>query len=109
MADNAKTATIWARAKPLAIALGIGLLVGPFVSNAMGWQVTSSVAKARVHSGVLEQHAMICAAKARAEVPTAAKLDRDARGKLAERMAVLPGVPEPGWEVTNACTDLLLN
>jgi len=97
----------WARIKPMAIALAVGLVLGPFVSNAMGWQVTSSSAKAQAYVGVVEQRALICEARARAEVKEPAKLDWDARSALARKMATLPGVAEPDWEMTNACAGKL--
>lgn len=107
MATSEGIADKLARMKPLAIALGIGLLAGPFISNSIGWQVTSGTAKAQVRTGLVEQNALICAAKARAEVKETGKLDWDARSALAKKMAVMPGMPDPDWELTTACANKL--
>src|SRR5436190_15598035 len=97
----------WARIKQLAIDLAVGLVVGPFASNYMGWQVTSTAAKAQAHTGIIEQRALICEAKARAEVKEPGKLEWSARSDLAKSMGVLPGVAAPDWEMTSACASKL--
>lgn len=107
MAAKENLGAKWARIKPVVIALGVGLVVGPFVSNAMGWQVTSGAAKAQARVDVVEQRALICEARARAEVKEPGKLDWDARSALAKKMSTLPGVVEPDWELTNACANKL--
>jgi hypothetical protein len=107
MFETKKIGAIWARVKPLAIALGIGLVIGPFISNYMGWQVTSTAARAQAHVSVVEQRALICEARARLEVKEPGKLDSNARGELAKKMSTLPGVPEPNWELTSACASKL--
>ena len=58
----------WTTAKPLAIALTIGLVAGPLISNYVGWQVTSRTARAEVRAGIVDQQAMFCEARARADV-----------------------------------------
>ena len=97
----------WQAMKPLAIALGVGLLAGPFISNAMGWQVTAGASTVRARADVVEQRAMICAAKARAEMPDTSKLDWSARSDLAKKMAVVPGFPDQDSEIARACADKL--
>src|SRR5689334_8918776 len=57
-------ASKWTAAKPAAIALAIGLVAGPLISNAIGWQVTSGTARAEIHAGIVEQQAMFCEARA---------------------------------------------
>jgi hypothetical protein len=103
MLETKGVMSLWARVKPIAIAFGVGALVGPFVSNSMGWQVTGNTARAQAYSSLIEHHAMICDARARLEVKEPGKLDWDARSALAKRMAVLPGVPDPSWDQTQAC------
>jgi hypothetical protein len=56
---------------------------------------------------VVEQRALICEARARLEVKEPGKLDSSARSELAKKMSTLPGVPEPGWELTSACANKL--
>lgn len=96
-------ASKWTAAKPAAIALVIGLVAGPLISNAIGWQVTSGTARAELHDGLVEQQAVFCEARARAEVPTAAKLDWEARYALAGKWAVMPGSAPADPDVTSAC------
>jgi hypothetical protein len=93
----------WTAVKPAAIALAIGLVAGPLISNAIGWQVTSHTARAELHAGIVEQQAVFCEARARAAVPTAAKLDWDARYALAGKWAVMPGSDPADSDVTSAC------
>lgn len=97
----------WEAWRPLAFAFGIGLIVGPFVSNQMGWQVTRSNATEQVRKNGIHELALVCAAQARTEEPSPASLDWNARYKLAEKWAVMPGqtVANPG--VASACSDML--
>jgi hypothetical protein len=99
--DTAKSK--WAEYKPQAIALAIGLVVGPFVSNYMGWQVTSSKAAAEVRAGVVEVQAAWCNTRARLAVAAPDKLDWSARLDLAKKWSVMPGTEAADTEVTNAC------
>lgn len=96
-------ASKWAAARPAAIALAIGLVAGPLVSNSIGWQVTSGTARAEVHAGIVEQQAMFCEARARADMPTAGTLDWTARYELAGKWAVMPGSAPADSDVTSAC------
>ena len=96
-------ASKWAAARPAAIALAIGLVAGPLISNSIGWQVTSSTARAQVHAGIVEQQATFCEARARADMPTAATLDWTARYELAGKWAVMPGSAPGDSDVTSAC------
>jgi hypothetical protein len=96
-------ASKWTAAKPAAIALAIGLVAGPLISNAIGWQVTSGTARAEIHAGIVEQQAMFCEARARAAMPTAATLDWTARYELAVKWAVMPGSAPADSDVTSAC------
>jgi hypothetical protein len=93
----------WQTAKPAALALLVGLVAGPYISNALGWQVTSGTAAARARAGVVEQLASVCDAQARTEVQDPSKLESTARGGLAKKWAVMPGGPSADSDVTTAC------
>jgi len=87
-----------ARRHPLAI----GLVAGPLISNYMGWQVTNRTAQAEVHAGIVEQQAVYCEARARADVPAAGALDWTARYQLAVKWAAMGTAPADS-DVTSAC------
>jgi hypothetical protein len=102
-----EAAAKWQAVKPVVIALGIGLVVGPFISNYAGWQVTSSSARAALHDGMIEQLAQICVQRAHAEVKDTSKLEWDARTALAKKWAILSKVADDGAEVTTSCAQKL--
>jgi hypothetical protein len=93
----------WAATKPQAIALAIGLVAGPFISNFVGWQVTSSAAHTQARAGIVEQLSSFCDVRAREAVNNPGKLDWSARGELAKKWAVMPGATSAESDVTNAC------
>jgi hypothetical protein len=95
----------WQTAKPAALALLIGLVAGPYISNALGWQVTSGTAAARARAGIVEQLASVCVAQARTEVPDPSELEPTARGSLAKKWAVMGGTSDS--DVTTACAEKL--
>ena len=97
----------WETAKPLAFAFAIGLVTGPLVSNYVGWQVTSRTARADLHAGIVEQQAIFCEARARADVSAPDKLGWDARYELAKKWAIMPGATEPPSGVASACASKL--
>jgi len=97
----------WETAKPLAFAFAIGLVTGPLVSNYVGWQVTSRTAQADLHAGIVEQQAIFCEARARADVTAPDKLGWDARYELAKKWAIMPGATEPPSGVASACASKL--
>jgi len=97
----------WETAKPLAFAFAIGLVTGPLVSNYVGWQVTSRTARADLHAGIVEQQAIFCEARARADVTAPDKLGWDARYELAKKWAIMPGATEPPSGVASACASKL--
>ncbi|HJQ56131.1 MAG TPA: hypothetical protein VJ890_04455 [Vineibacter sp.] len=98
----------WETIKPRAIALAIGLVMGPFISNFLGWQVTSSSAQRQLSQSVTEQQALFCEARARADVKEPSKLDYTARRNLAEKWAVMPGKTSAESGVVSACADKLV-
>jgi hypothetical protein len=87
--------------------LAIGLIAGPLIANYAGWQVTSSTANAQLKAGVVEQQALFCDARARAEVPDPAPLGWSARRDLAQKWAVMPGASSADPAVISACADKL--
>lgn len=93
----------WETLKPVAIALAIGLVAGPFISNFVGWQVTSGAAQAQLRAGVVEQVALFCEERARSEVKDLGKLDWSARNDLAKKWAVVPGAAAAESDATYAC------
>ncbi len=99
----ARVAERWKSVKPIVIALGIGLIIGPFISNWAGWQITSGSAHAQVRAGVMEQQDLFCEQKARADVASAGMLDWTARSELAKKWLVMPGAPSADSNVTSAC------
>jgi hypothetical protein len=99
--------TRWETAKPLAFAFAAGLIVGPLFSNYLGWQVTSHTAQAEMHAGIVEQQALFCEARARADVAAPEKLGWDARYELAKKWSIMPGASEPPAGVASACAGKL--
>ena len=93
--------------KLAALALLIGLAAGPYISNFLGWQVTSSTALTRERAGIVDRLAAVCDAQARAEVQDPSKLDWDARGNLAKKWAVMPGATSADTDVLAACAEKL--
>jgi len=93
----------WTQRKPQLVALAIGLIAGPLLSNYAGWQVTSGNARAQVRAGIVEQQATYCAIHARAAVAAPEKLEWSARIDLARKWAVMPGTEAAEIDVTNAC------
>jgi hypothetical protein len=101
----------WADAAPtrklagwLFMGLALGLVAGPLISNAYGWQVTADAARVQAAAAVLDSKAEICVARARAAYPAAAGLDWGARRELASQWAVMPGSTFADADVTTACT-----
>jgi predicted MFS family arabinose efflux permease len=100
------TESKWDNARPAALALMLGLVAGRYISNFLGWQVASGTL-ARQRAAIVEQLASICNAQARTEVQDPSKLDRIARGDLAEKWAVMPGRTAADSDVTAACAGKL--
>jgi hypothetical protein len=93
----------WLAAKPIVFALAIGLVAGPLISNYMGWQVTRGTAQSQMRDNVTEQLAMVCAARAKADVTNTGALDWSARNALAKKWAVAAGAPLTDLDVADAC------
>jgi hypothetical protein len=103
MATWDRLASTWQTMKPRVIFLAIGLIAGPFVTNSIGWQVTSGAAKAELRDGLVEQSASICAERAHAAVKDTSKLDWTARTDLAEKWGIMPGATSTDSDVKFAC------
>lgn len=98
----------WTRAKPLLLALCAGLVAGPIISGMVGFQMRTSTAHTLAHNGVIEQQAIYCADRARADTPDTARLDWSARNALARRFATYPaGGTSIDADVARACADRL--
>lgn len=98
----------WTTAKPLLLALGVGLVAGPIISGMVGFQMRTSTAQTLAHSGVVEQRAIYCADRARVETPDTARLDWSTRNTLARRFATSPvGGNDVDPDVARACADRL--
>jgi hypothetical protein len=106
MAVNAATAK-WRAYKPFILPFLIGFVLGPFFSAYMGWQVTSSSARAQLHAGIVNTQASYCEARARLDNKEPSKLDWTARTDLAKKWATLPGADTADSEVARACADKL--
>jgi len=105
---RADAAVRWTRAKPLLLALCVGLVAGPIISGMVGFQMRTSTAHAMAHNGVVEQQAIYCAGRARADTPDTARLDWTARNALARRFATYPaGGTSIDSDVATACADRL--
>jgi hypothetical protein len=107
MASRETAASKWQTAQPLVLTLVLGLIAGPYISNVLGWQVTSGAASARARADVVERLSSVCAAQARMEIPDPSKLDQSARASLAEKWAVMPGDISAAFDVTTACAGKL--
>jgi hypothetical protein len=84
-------------------ALAIGLVAGPLISSYMGWQVTQATARTQMRENVTDQLAMICAARAKAEITDTGALDWSARNALAKKWVVAAGAPLADLDVADAC------
>jgi hypothetical protein len=81
----------WDAARPKVVALVIGLVAGPLISNFAGWQVTAGAAQTQLRAGLIEQGALFCEQRARADIKDPAVLDWNARNELAKKWATVPG------------------
>lgn len=98
----------WTRGKPLLLALAVGLIAGPIISSMAGFQIRTSTAQTLAHDGVVEQQAIYCADRARADTPNAKELDWSARNTLSRRFATNPaGGTNIDQDVARACADRL--
>ena len=104
-----RTSEIISEWKPRIIFLVIGLVLGPFISGWLGWQVTAGTMSSAVQDAVVDYRAELCAKRAQAdpEATPAALGDWSKRGELAKKWAVLPGEEEADRSVVNGCSSRL--
>lgn len=93
----------WTAAKPMVTGLAVGIVAGPLLTSFLGWQVTSRTASEQVRIGVVEQQALFCESRARAENADAAKLDWSARSELARKWSTMPGAKTAVSDVASEC------
>ena len=95
--------------KPRIIFLLIGLVLGPFISNWLGWQVTTGTMDRAVQDAVVAYRAELCAKRAQAdpEVTPAVLEDWTSRRELAEKWAVVPGEEKAESAVVSECSSRL--
>ena len=98
--------------RPRIIFLVIGLVVGPFISSWIGWQVTTGTMESAVSDAVVSYRGGLCAERARSDPEATSDMLNDTadRRKLAEKWAVLPGEEEADKNaVVRECNSLLTN
>ncbi len=95
----------WESKKSLILGLLIGLLVGPFISGTMGWQVSSAFLTRSVRNAVIEQQVAFCEMRAHAADKNAGKLEYTARYELAKVWAKMPGQDAADADVVSGCTN----
>ena len=95
--------------KPRILFLVIGLVLAPFISSSLGWQVTAGTMDSAVQDAVIEYRADLCTKRAQAdpEATPAVLGDWSSRRELAEKWAVLPGEEEADRSVVNGCSSRL--
>lgn len=83
----------------------VGFVAGPFLSAALGLQVTTAALHDAVRQAVVREQAAMCELLARRNAEDLAGLDVEARIELAERHARFPWVDEVNTEVVNRCSN----
>lgn len=98
---------IWNDWVPFLKGLAVGVIAGPIIFLWAGWGVTTSAMEGQKQAALVNSEATICAARALLENKDAAKLDYQARSKLAEKWSIMPG-QKPGTadsDVTYSCSE----
>ena len=97
----------WNAWVPFLKGLAVGVIVGPIIALWAGWGVTTGVMEGQVRAALVKSEASICSARALVENKDAAKLDYQARTKLAEKWAVMPGqkAGKADEDVASACAE----
>ncbi len=85
------------------------MVLGPFISSWLGWQVTTGTMESAAEDGVVAYREELCAKRARSDpAATSAVLDDySGRRELAEKWAVLPGEEEADSDVISECNSRL--
>lgn len=95
--------------RPRIFFLVIGLILGPFISSWLGWQVTTGTMEKATKDAVVTYRAGLCVERAQSdpEVTPDVLKDYSVRRKIAEKWAVLPGEEKADVFVTNECSSRL--
>ena len=95
--------------RPRILFLVIGLVLGPFIANWLGWQVTAGTMESAVEEAVVTYRAGLCAERARSDPEATSDVLKDysSRRKLAEKWAVLPGEEKADQSVVTECRSRL--
>jgi hypothetical protein len=107
--NKSRTSEIIQEWKPRISYLVIGLVVGPFVANWLGWQVTTDTMETAVEDAVIAYRAELCVTRAQTdpEATPAVPQDYSDRRKLAEKWAVMPGEEKADLDVVSKCSSQL--
>lgn len=90
------------------VALALGLFAGPFLSNALGWQITPGAALAQARAGLVELQSDYCDARARDDMDEPhGQLGWRIRNDLANKWARMPGSDKVEFDVVRACAQKL--
>lgn len=93
---------------PVIVALALGVFAGPFLSNAMGWQITPGAALAQARASLVELQSDYCNARARADIDEPhGQLGWRVRNDLATKWARMPGSDKVEFDVVRACAQKL--
>ncbi len=109
--ETSRTGEIIQEWKPRILFLVIGLVLGPFISSWLGWQVTTGTMESAVSDSVVSYRAGLCAERARSDPETTSDAlnDYSGRRELAEKWAVLPGEEGADNAVVRECNSRLAN
>ncbi|MBT3352619.1 MAG: hypothetical protein HOC91_03710 [Nitrospinaceae bacterium] len=99
----------WKAWVPFMKGAAVGVIAGPIIALWAGWGVTTFAMQGQMRAAMVNSEASICAARALGENKDAAKLEWDARSKLAEKWAVMPGkkIGKVDSDVSYACAEKL--
>lgn len=87
-----RAAARWRTLKPIGLGVVDGLIAGPIISGALGFQTRTSTAQAAARTGIVEQQALFCEERARAALPAdSGRVDWSRAYDLARRWAAMPG------------------
>ena len=95
--------------RPRIFFLVIGLVLGPFISSWLGWQVTTGTMEEAAKDAVVAYRAGLCVERAQSdpEVTPDVLKDYSARRELAEKWAFLPGEEKADFAVISECSSRL--
>ena len=106
---KSRTSEIIQEWKPRIVFLVIGLIVGPFISSWLGWQVTTGTMESAAEDAVVAYRAEQCVKRAQAdpEATSAVLQNYGDRRKLAEKWAITPGEEKADINVVSECSSRL--